>query len=120
MCLSELMCVNECVFLCTSKGNTSVSVHIVPDIPHPVGCPECNIFCREQITYNKHIIALMHNNESFTLHVINKNEKHSCHEFKQDGPQLVRRFFSTCRQTAGAEGLTHGTAWKSIPATNHF
>jgi len=74
------------VFLCMSRGNTSVSVHIVPDILHPEGCPECNLFAREQITCNKHIIALMHKNKHSTLHTnfIKKMTKHSWHEFSQD------------------------------------
>ncbi len=70
-CLCELVCLNECV----SGGNTSVSVDIVPDIPHPVGCPGCNMFCKEQITFNKHTVTHMHEQAMLHIHFFKK-----CHE----------------------------------------
>jgi len=71
-CLCELVCLNECVCICISGGNTSVSVDIVPDIPHPVGCPECNMFCKEQITFNKHTVTHMHEQAMLHIHFFKK------------------------------------------------
>lgn len=108
VCLCELVCVNECVCFCISGGNTSVSVDIVPDIPHPVGCPECNMFCKEQITYNKHTVTHMHKQATLHTHFLTKCHEfkhltinalvvccclHNIHPFSSDGLWLLSRFF---------------------------